>query len=141
MFTDVITTVCEKLANSIGFVYWPCIRLHDRIHGCGQAVYIAVYTARYTPRVHSLYTAVPYTATDAARIYNTALYATVYTAVYTGRVRIYVSLYVYMFVYTAVCHGRLHGRVQIVNTARTRVHGRIHGRVCIRPVYTAVCGP
>ena len=90
MFTDVITTVCEKLANSIGFVYWPCIRLHDRIHGCGQAVYIAVYTARYTPRVHE-------------------------------------HIYVQGHVYT--------------DTARTRVHGRIHGRVCIRPVYTAVCGP
>ena len=47
LFTDVITTVCHKVANYVGFVYRPCIRVHDRVHGRVQAVFTAV-----TPPVH-----------------------------------------------------------------------------------------
>jgi len=39
LLTDVITTVCEKVVNSIGFVYRPCIRVHGRVHGRVWAVY------------------------------------------------------------------------------------------------------
>jgi len=46
LFTDVITTVCEKVANSIGFVYGPCIRVHNRVHGRVHDPYMAVYTAQ-----------------------------------------------------------------------------------------------
>jgi len=63
VFTNVITTVCEKVANSVGFVYGPCIRLHERVHGR--------YTAVNTGRVYGQYTAV-YTAQ------HTAVYMVVY---------------------------------------------------------------
>jgi len=56
LFMDVITTVCEKVANSVSVIYWPCIRLHDRVrdrvdghvHGPYEAQYRAVYTVVYT---------------------------------------------------------------------------------------------
>jgi len=61
---DVITTVCEKVANSVGFIYGPCTctrprtgqyrrpctrPLHRRLHGPYEAHYRAVYTAVYGP--------------------------------------------------------------------------------------------
>jgi len=72
LFTDVITTVCEKVANSIGFVYGRCLYVHDRVHGRVQAVFRAV-----TPPC----TRASYTAMYAAQY--TAVYMVVYTVVYT----------------------------------------------------------
>ena len=67
-----ITTVCEKVAHFIGFVYGPCIRVHDHVHGrVLWAVYMAVIRpihgrihgplqghvlyCSYTAHVHGLY--------------------------------------------------------------------------------------
>jgi len=47
-----ITTVCEKVANSMSFVSRvPCTRVHDRVHGLTQTVY-RLYTRPCTGRVH-----------------------------------------------------------------------------------------
>jgi len=83
LFTDVFKRDCEKVANSMGFVYGPCIHVRDRVdgrvlgrvlgrvHGPYMAQHMAVYTVMYTSctrlctravytvgRVHGPYTAV-----------------------------------------------------------------------------------
>ena len=74
---SVITTVCEKVPNSITLVYGPCI------------VYTTVYTAMYKPcsrlstgRVHGPYTAVNTACTGPVH----GRLQGVYTAVYADRV-------------------------------------------------------
>jgi len=126
-------TVCEKVANSTGFVYGPRIRVHGRV----QAVFTAVCG-------HS---------TRAVRAVYTAQYTGVYTAVYTGRVSgriraVYTGRHghldgrvcirpLHMAVYL---YGRVHGLYTavytVVYTCTWPLHGRVHGPS--RPVYTAV---
>jgi len=62
LFTDIITRVCYKVANSIAFVYGSVYVYTAMYKLCSRSLYIR--------RVHGLYAAV---------------YTVVYTAVYTGR--------------------------------------------------------
>jgi len=52
--TDVITKVYEKFANSLGFVYELCTRVHGHVDGNVRAVYNAVY-GPYTRPLPGLY--------------------------------------------------------------------------------------
>ena len=123
----------EKHANSIGFVYRPCIRVHGRIRGpwlCTRAMYTctrpftspctrAVSMAVYGPCTRTR----PCTGRPCVRpcTHSSACMPPVYTAcpcrvhgrlhdVYTGRVgAMYTYATVYMAVYTVVygpCTGR-----------------------------------
>jgi len=125
-FTDVIRTVCEKVANSTAFVYGPCIRvlytavykpLVTVLYGpCTRlcTVYTAVYTGRVHGRVH-VYTTVTNVYMASGRVcIRPVCTACMYTARIHGRVCIrpvYTAVYtaMYMAVYTARTHGRVHG--------------------------------
>jgi len=110
LFTNAITRVSEKVANSIGFVYGPCIRVHDRV----QAVFMGVYRPSTRPSTR-LYTAV-----------YTVVYKTVPGAVYMARTRPCIRS---CHLYTACEHSRVHGRLQSVYTAVSR---------CTRPWTRAI---
>jgi len=152
LFTDVITTVCEKVENSIGFVYGPCMRCTSRVHGpCTRPC--RVYTARTQPStrprtrpIHDrtrrpcirLYVHGPYTGVHGSYMAVTRPYTgregctTMYTAVYKpctwSCTRVYGP---YMTVDTARVHNRVHGTA--VYTARPCTRAcRIHG-TCTRP--------
>jgi len=107
-----MTRVCETVANSICFIYGPCVRVHDRVayKPCWRSLHRHVHG-----QLHALYTAVC---------------TVVYTAVYTGRVHVYTTVYTAVTppctraMYTAV-HGRQHGPV----------HGSVDGPASIA-VYT-----
>jgi len=137
LFTDVVTAVCEKVANSIGFVYWPCIRVHGRVHAVN-------YTVAYTGRV--VYT----TARTRPCIYGPY---TVYTGHVHGHVRavytcrptqpVYTAVYVYSLpMYTSRAHGRVHDHVHGLYTAVYMVvYVHVYTartRPCTRAVFTAV---
>ena len=127
LFTDVITTVCEKVQNSVGFVYGPCRRAHDRVLGHVQAVYTAVYR----PSTRTVYTAV--------KIRQDKIHGCI-RAMYTTVRR------------PCTCvHDRIDGRVHWPCMYRARVHDRVQytarTRPCTRPIqcrvhglYTAVYG-
>jgi len=58
LFTDVITRVSDKFANSIGFAYVPYIRVYGRVQAVFTAVYSAVYMGRVPGRVRVVYKAI-----------------------------------------------------------------------------------
>ena len=121
MFADVITTVCDKVANSIGILYGPCIRvaLHptrqctSRVYGpvrvmhtartqpCAQAVPPAVFGPCARPctqavymhgRVHGPYTAVYGTGCVHGRVHGCVRRRT-RPCMYTGRAHVYTTVY------------------------------------------------
>jgi len=122
---DVIKRVCEKVPNSIGFLYGPRIRVRpctSRVHGRVRAVYTVVTTS-CTRAVYRLYMAV-YTA-----VYKTC------SPPCTGRVHGHCStLYtgrvhgLHMAVYTVVYTGCVPGCVHVYGPG-TRVHGRVHANL------------
>jgi len=133
---DISIRVCQKVAYSIDFVYWPSIRvhghLHGRVHGCVYGLCLWPCTGLVHDRVHH-------------RVHGGV--QALYTAVYVGRVHVYTARTRLYSPYTAV----------------TGVQGRVRGlcprpcpRPCTRPctlpyprpctgrvqaVYMAVYGP
>jgi len=146
LFADLLTRVCEKDANSIGFMYGPCsvftvcihmalskVSVYGYVHGCVHGSCPWPCTGRehmYTTMCTAVYTAVYGSCT---RPFTGRLHGC-YKAVYrctrpcthlSDRVRTCVRTRI---VYTAVyvhnpCTGLVHGRV-----TRTRsAHGRVNG--------------
>jgi len=136
--TDVITRVYEKVANSVGYVYGPCIRVHDRV----QAVLTAKYTACTRPSTRSC-------TWLCTRAVSMTMYGPctrvnhVYTSMDTARAHrpctrpcTWLSTRPSTRPYTRLC-------TRAVSIALyglcTRVHHPVHGSV--RATYKAVYGP
>jgi len=123
--TDVITRVCKKVANSMGFIYGPCTsRVHGRVR--------AVYTAVTLPCTRAVYTACTRQSTRSCiRLCTGAVSMAVYGPCTRPRI-----------------NGHLHGRygpctrplqhhVRVGNTAVYRPCTRPYPRPCttVRSVY------
>jgi len=112
LFTDVITTVCEKVANSIGFVYGPCLCV--QYTALYMVVYMVVYTC--TRPVHGCGNG-PCTQPSTDRVHGGRVQGRPYTAVD----RVHAP-------YTAVtrpCTCREHG--SYTRPCTRPIHNRVHG--------------